>query len=143
MSEKLTAHPECQQAVSSLHLDQKLLEKDVHQLSIMGEKLAEAVNKIQEMNTNLCALIKIQAEKHEHHSKADEALDADLIDIAEKLEPLRTNASAPKVETAEEKEVRDSLNDLQRWKWMIIGGALALGFVFGGVTFDTLAKFFH
>jgi hypothetical protein len=139
----IVSHPECQQAVSVIRLDQKLLEKDVHQLNIMGERLTDAVNKIQEMNSNLCALIKIHADKHEYHAKADEALDSDLHDMEKKIDILEKAFLAPRIETSEEKELKETIKNLERWKWMIIGGALALGFAFGQIPFDAITKLFH
>lgn len=143
MPENISAHPECQQAVSSLRLDHKLLEKDVVQLNSVSERLTDAVNKIQEMNSNLCALIKIHAEKHEHHVKAAEALDDDIAMVDQKLESFEKTFNAPHVDTEEEKALKKTLKELERWKWMIIGGALALGFVFGHLSFDVVAKLLH
>ena len=143
MSEHIAAHPECQQAVSGLRLDHKLLEKDVHQLSIMGDRLTDAVNKIQEMNSNLCALIKIHTEKHEHHSETAKALDEDFNHLAEKFNQLHNYVNEPIEDSDEYKSIKKTVAELERWKWMIIGGAIALGFVFGHLSFDFLSKLLH
>ena len=166
----------CQPAIAEIWLEHKLLEKDVKQLEIMSEKLSDTIIKIQEMNSNLCTLIKLHEDWHDRHDKDQEISENTLVKLAEKIEALNkethekinTNdqiitekfdimkkelsdhriSSEPLLqtlrgETQEEKDRRATIKDLEHWKWMIVGGAIVMGILFGHLSWDFLAKLFR
>lgn len=95
----------------------------------MTAKLSEAVEKIQEMNSNLCAMIKIHEAQFVAAAKLQAALDEDLKEITGRLDTLRDvkHPCHEKVTTSDEES---RIRKLERWMWMIVGGAVAVGALF-------------
>ena len=96
---------------NDIRTDVELLKKDVHSISRLVDKLDVAIDKLTEVTNCLNRMISVQEEKLSSQDEADKHLyqKVQLIDI-------RVTA-------------------IEKWKWLVIGGALVVGFL--------LAKFNH
>jgi len=135
-----------------------LLEKDIQQTNQVYEKLSESIEKIQEMNDTMIRMITIHEQRHEHHAKAEEDLKEDIkelhsrittvsrelherIDqverhITERLDDLRIELI--KHAKNDPNRLSNTLQEIDRYKWMILGGAIALGWLFGNINLGAL-----
>lgn len=135
-----------------------LLEKDIQQTNQVYEKLSESIEKIQEMNDTMIRMITIHEQRHEHHAKAEEDLKEDIkelhsrittvsrelherIDqverhITERLDDLRIELI--KHAKNDPNRLSNTLQEIDKYKWMILGGAIALGWLFGNINLGAL-----
>ncbi len=135
-----------------------LLEKDIQQTNQVYEKLSESIEKIQEMNDTMIRMITIHEQRHEHHAKAEEDLKEDIkelhsrittvsrelherIDqverhITQRLDDLRIELI--KHAKNDPNRLSNTLQEIDRYKWMILGGAIALGWLFGNINLGAL-----
>lgn len=135
-----------------------LLEKDIQQTNHVYEKLSESIEKIQEMNDTMIRMITIHEQRHEHHAKAEEDLKEDIkelhsrittvsrelherIDqverhITQRLDDLRIELI--KHAKNDPNRLSNTLQEIDRYKWMILGGAIALGWLFGNINLSAL-----
>jgi len=135
-----------------------LLEKDIQQTNQVYEKLSESIEKIQEMNDTMIRMITIHEQRHEHHAKAEEDLKEDIkelhsrittvsrelherIDqverhITQRLDDLRIELI--KHAKNDPNRLSNTLQEIDRYKWMILGGAIALGWLFGNINLSAL-----
>ena len=109
------------------------LEKDVLSHTKVTDKLSEAVDKIQEMSANLCAMIKLHDQRHAQAEKVHEAFDNDLKEIDQRIDKVLLDPENPwylaknpgakqQAETTDER-----LRKLEHWMWMIVGGSMVAG----------------
>lgn len=124
--------PECQTSFSELRLTVGLLEHDILAQTKISDKLTEAVEKIQEMNANLLRMISLHELKHENTNE-------DLRDLEHQIELIRAE---PKEEPEAVKNTKRTLDQLNKWKWMLIGGAAVLGWILAHLKWGVIVQLF-
>ena len=131
------------QDFTNIKIDLGLLKKDNEITNKVVEKIAESIEKMQEINLNLSKVIAMHEEKHDYHEKTEDELKTDIkelhlrIDeveknIAGKIESLRTDLLNNK------STFYDSIKNIEKYKWMILGGATILGWVIGHINLNAL-----
>lgn len=155
-------YPE-EEKIHEIEMKVGLLEKDIQQTDRVCEKLSESIEKIQEMNDNMIRMLTIHEQRHEQHKEAEDSLKEDIkelhsrittvsreiherIDqvearITERLDTLRNDLIRHKQEEGGNK-VGDTLKEIDKYKWMILGAAIALGWVIGNVNLGVLGTLF-
>jgi DNA repair exonuclease SbcCD ATPase subunit len=106
------------------------LEKDMQTHIKVADKLTEAVQRIQEMNSNLCAMIKLHEQRHSQAEKIFEAFDTELKDIDARIDKVFDNpwymAKNPNAKP-ERESTEERLRKIEHWMWMVAGGAMVAG----------------
>jgi len=137
-----------------------LLEKDYQQMSKLVEKLSESIEKIQEVNVNLMRMITLHEQRHDQHEKAEFELKNDnkelhsrittvtrelhdKIDgterlLVDKLDSLRQELLDHKNKEQTDVKIVNVLKEVDRYKWMILGSAVTLGWIIGNVDLKVL-----
>ena len=155
-------YPE-EQKLHDVELKVGLLEKDVQQTDRLCEKLSESINKLQEVNANILRMITIHEHRHEQHERAETEVKDDIkelhsrittvnreiherIDeverhISERIDALRSDLIQHKKEEGGNM-VGDTLKEIDRYKWMILGAAIAIGWIIGNVNLGVLGTLF-
>lgn len=150
-----------EQEVQDLKLDIGLLKKDVEQTDELCHKLSESLSKIQELNVNLMQMITLHEQRHEQHEKSEEDLKQDIkelhsrittvsreindrIDqveqhITNRIDDLRSDLIQHKKQ--DKKTIMTELNEVEKWKWMILGGVLMAGFLLGKLQLSTVLPY--
>lgn len=121
-----------------------VLEKDMLTHTKTTDRLTDTIQKIQEMNANLCGLIKLHDQKHTQSEKIHEAFDEDLKVLDARVDKVILEKAAleqswhtvlaqslpsphnPRYEGSPMKPhltADERLRKLEEWKWMIVGGA--------------------
>ena len=155
-------YPE-EQKLHDVEMKVGLLEKDVQQTDRLCEKLSESISKLQEVNANILRMITIHEHRHEQHEKAEIELKDDIkelhsrittvnreiherIDeverhISERIDALRSDLIQHKKEEGGNM-VGDTLKEIDKYKWMILGAAIAIGWIIGNVNLGVLGTLF-
>jgi methyl-accepting chemotaxis protein len=155
-------YPE-EEKMHALELKVGLLEKDVQQTDRVCEKLSESIEKIQQMNDNMIRMLTIHEQRHEQHEKSEDNLQEDIkelhsrittvsreiheridqveVRITERLDNIRADLIRHKQEDNGNK-ISDTLKEIDKYKWMILGAAIALGWVIGNVNLGVLGTLF-
>ena len=152
-------YPE-EQKLHEVELKVGLLEKDVQQTDRLCEKLSESISKIQELNVNIMQMISLHEQRHEQHEKAEQELKEDIKElhsrittvnreIHERIDEVERHISGRidelrsdliKHAKTDPTRLSNALAEIDKYKWMILGGALALGWLIGNVDLAMLGK---
>ena len=152
-------YPE-EQKLHEVELKVGLLEKDVQQTDRLCEKLSESIAKIQELNVNIMQMISLHEQRHEQHEKAEQELKEDIKElhsrittvnreIHERIDEVERHISGRidelrsdliKHAKTDPTRLSNALAEIDKYKWMILGGALALGWLIGNVDLAMLGK---
>ena len=155
-------YPE-EQKLHDVEMKVGLLEQDVQQTDRLCEKLSESISKLQEVNANILRMITIHEHRHEQHERAETEVKDDIkelhsrittvnreiherIDeverhISERIDALRSDLIQHKKEEGGN-VVGDTLKEIDKYKWMILGAAIAIGWIIGNVNLGVLGTLF-
>lgn len=155
-------YPE-EQKLHDVEMKVGLLQRDVQQSEKLCEKLSESISKLQEVNANILRMITIHEHRHEQHERAEIELKDDIkelhsrittvnreiherIDeverhISERIDALRSDLIQHKKEE-NGNMVGDTLKEIDKYKWMILGAAIAIGWIIGNVNLGVLGTLF-
>jgi small-conductance mechanosensitive channel len=138
-----------EQKVHELELKVGLLGKDVEQTDRLCEKLSESIAKIQELNVNIMQMITLHEQRHEQHEKVETDLKDDIRDLHDRIDQVERHISARidalrndlmNHKQQDKGRIPEMLGEIEKYKWMILGGALALGWLIGHVDLTMLGK---
>jgi predicted nucleic acid-binding Zn-ribbon protein len=138
-----------EQKVHELELKVGLLGKDVEQTDRLCEKLSESIAKIQELNVNIMQMITLHEQRHEQHEKVETDLKDDIRDLHDRIDQVERHISARidalrndlmNHKQQDRGRIPEMLAEIEKYKWMILGGALALGWLIGHVDLTMLGK---
>lgn len=144
-----------------LRLDVGLLTKDVEQTNRLCEKLSESIEKLEEVNTNILRLVTLHEQRHDQHEKTDDEMKDDIKELHsrittvtrelyERIEQVEHHISTRiddlhsdliKHKENDKGKIRDTLGEVEKWKWIILGGAITAGFLLGKISLSTLVPF--
>ena len=137
--------------VHDLEMKVGLLGKDVEQTDRLCEKLSESIAKIQELNVNIMQMITLHEQRHEQHEKVETDLKEDIKDLHDRIDQVERHISARidalrndliNHKQQDKGRLPEMLAEVEKYKWMILGGALALGWVIGHVDLTVLGTLF-
>ena len=137
-----------------------MIKKDItvaeKQCSQVSTKVADSIEKLQEVNANLVKMITIHEQKHDQHDKTEDSLKNDIKELHtrittvnkefhEKLEEVEENLSkkldgygkkldelmirsnpGSEHSVGTNKNLISILSDFDRWRWMIVGPAIVV-----------------
>lgn len=148
------------QKISDLSLEVGLLKRDYEQLTGITNKLSFSIEKIQEMNANLLRMIALHDQKHDNHLATESELKEDIkelhsrittvtrelhdkIDtveknISERIDALRRELQQHETIDVQRNKVTNILREIDKYKYLIIGGAVAVGWILGNVNLGVL-----
>ena len=139
-----------EQKVHELELKVGLLGKDVEQTDRLCSKLSESIEKLQEVNVNIMRMITLHEQRHEQHEKVEKEVKDDIKDlhdridqverhISERIDALRNDLMAHR---KEDNVIGNTLKEIDKYKWMILGAAIAIGWIIGNVNLGVLGTLF-
>jgi predicted nucleic acid-binding Zn-ribbon protein len=142
-------YPE-EQKLHDIDLKVGLLGKDVEQTDRLCSKLSESIEKLQEVNVNIMRMITLHEQRHEQHEKVEKEVKDDIKDlhdridqverhISERIDALRNDLMAHR---KEDNVIGNTLKEIDKYKWMILGAAIAIGWIIGNVNLGVLGTLF-
>jgi len=151
-------YPE-EQKLHDIELKVGLLQKDVELNDRLCSKLSESITKIQELNINIMQMIGLHEQRHEQHEKAESELKEDIKEIhsrittvnrelhermdqvekhiTERIDAIRSDLANHRKNEAPPK-ITELLEEVDKYKWMILGAAIAVGWILGNVNLGVL-----
>ena len=140
-----------EQKVHELELKVGLLGKDVEQTDRLCEKLSESIAKIQELNVNIMQMITLHEQRHEQHEKVEAEVKNDIKDLHDRIDPVERHISARidalrndlmNHKQQDKGRLPEMLAEIDKYKWMILGAAIAIGWIIGHVDLQVLGTLF-
>ncbi len=155
-------YPE-EEKIHQLDLKVSLLERDIQSTDRLCERLSESIGKLQELNVSLTRMITLHEQRHEQHERVETELKDDIKELHSRITTV-TRELHDKIDDVERSiggkiddlkkelirhEQRDKtklpevLKEIDKYKYLIIGGIFALGWFLGNVNlaaFGTLIK---
>ncbi len=152
--------------ISELKLEVGLLKKDNAQLVIITNKLSDTIEKIQELNGNLLRMLALHDQKHENHVKTENELKEDIKELhsrittvnrelydrvastekhlGEKIDSLRNELNSHRENDMKQNGITlpNVLKEIDKYKWMIFGAAVSIGWIIGNVNLGVLGTLF-
>jgi len=137
--------------IHELEMKVGLLGKDVEQTDRLCEKLSESITKIQELNVNIMQMITLHEQRHEQHEKVETDLKEDIRDLHDRIDQVERHISARidalrndliNHKQQDKGRVPEMLAEIDKYKWMILGAAIAVGWIIGHVDLQVLGTLF-
>jgi ElaB/YqjD/DUF883 family membrane-anchored ribosome-binding protein len=122
--------------VEAIQEDVKDVREDIKELhSRVSTQTREIVEKIDDMQTRIEHKMQAGAlSATKQHNDIRDEIQSDFKELASNLH------SDMKTLDADIKEVTKRVDVLEQWRWMIVGGAIAIGYIIGHI--DLFTKFF-
>jgi DNA repair exonuclease SbcCD ATPase subunit len=154
---------------NNVDTDIQLIKKDVILMSDIFKKFETTIEKLEELTTSMTKILSLHEQKLEYQEKKDAELDrlietrrTELMSEVKELHSRITTVNrelTTQIESTEhkiteeikslKKYIEDEntksekiLSQIQRWRWMILGGSAAVVWLISSVNFATLSKFF-
>ena len=136
-----------EQELQNMKLKVGLMEKDIHQTNVLCERLSHSIEKIQELNQNLLQMIALHDQKHGQHDKVESEIKEDIKDLHDRIDQVERHISQRiddlRADLMQHKQkdrsmITDVAGQIEKWKWMILGAAVAAGIIIGKLEFATI-----
>lgn len=144
-------YPE-EQKLHEIDMKVNLLQKDVELNDRLCSKLSESIEKNQELNVNLMQMITLHEQRHKQHENAESSLKTDIKDlhermdqverhISQRIDDLRSDLLQHKKEEGKN-HITETLKEMDKYKWMILGAAISIGWIIGNIDLTVLGTLF-
>ncbi len=146
------------QVRSDLRLDVGLLKKDVETVATLCAKVSVTLDKTELILDGVVRIITMHESQHMQHAKVEEEVKSDIMGLRSDIRDLHdavlsvrvTQDTAPnQCEIEQRKAIEDelaslkeSMKDIDRWKWTIMGGIAILAWLIGHVDILGLVRLF-
>jgi predicted nucleic acid-binding Zn-ribbon protein len=139
-----------EQKLHDIELSVGLLGKDVEQTDRLCSKLSESIEKLQEVNVNIMRMITLHEQRHEQHEKVETEVKNDIKDLHDRIDQVERHISA-RIDALrndlmnhrkEDNVIGNTLKEIDKYKWMILGAAIAIGWIIGNVNLGVLGTLF-
>lgn len=130
--------------MSDLETEVKILQKDLITFQSILDKFDTTISKLTEISNNLAKVIAVQDSKIESQEKAIEIIHRRITDTQEELgsqlsEHYKVILDKIKELQNEQKthahEMSSRVDALEKWRYIVIGGSIVLGFLLSRVDF--------
>ena len=116
----------------------EVLKSELQQSTMVHKRLDTAIEKLTGISSSIKSMLAVHEEKLNQAEKLDEIIFSKLKDRQEDTEK-RYSALKENIELTEKrimneiKSIKNTLGDrvnvLEKWKWLIIGGSIVIGFI--------------
>ena len=154
---------------TSVNTEVDLLKKDITLINDVFRKLDTTIEKLEELTASMTKILSLHEQKLEYHERKDQDLDrlielrrTELLNDIKELHSRVTTVNrelTTQIEhtetkitseikalkehiTQEHKQASNVVEQIQRWKWMILGGSAAVMWLISSVNFAALSKLF-
>ena len=112
------------------------LKADVKNMSTLLEKLSVSIEKMTEVSSNISQLLAVQSTRIQQQEKSTDRLSVEL-EASEKACTMRLDAlerDMHKELEASRKNLSEKVTAIERWIWIVSGGAMVVGVIFSKIT---------
>jgi DNA repair exonuclease SbcCD ATPase subunit len=114
------------------------LRKDIESVNSINNRLDTAIDKLTDVSTSIKSMLAVHEEKIQQQEKLDEIIFNKLKDREEEIDSVYRDLQR-EINLVEKRlinEIKSLRNDvgprigvLEKWRWLIIGGAIVVGWV--------------
>ena len=142
-------YPE-EEKIHDIEMKVGLLGKDIEQTDRLCQKLSESIEKLQEVNTSILRMITLHEQRHEQHEKVESEVKEDIKDLHDRIDQVERHISA-RIDALrndlmhhkkDDNVIGNTLKEIDKYKWMILGAAIAVGWIIGNVNLGVLGTLF-
>ena len=123
---------------TEIKVDIESLRKDIENMNTINGRIDTAIDKLTDVSTSIKSISAVHEEKIQRQEKIDEVIFDKLKDRADEISDVYRELKRD-VEMSEKRlliEIKSLKNDigarvgvLERYKWLIIGGAIVIGWI--------------
>ena len=123
---------------TEIKVDIESLRKDIENMNTINGRIDTAIDKLTDVSTSIKSMLAVHEEKIQRQEKIDEIIFDKLKDRADEISDVYRELKKD-VEMSEKRlliEIKSLKNDigarvgvLERYKWLIIGGAIVIGWI--------------
>ena len=123
---------------TDIKVDIESLRKDIENMNTINGRIDTAIDKLTDVSTSIKSMLAVHEEKIARQEKIDEVIFDKLKDRADEISDVYRELKRD-VEMSEKRlliEIKSLKNDigarvgvLERYKWLIIGGAIVIGWI--------------
>jgi len=139
-----------------------LVERDIEQLTKVDDKFEESCNKLNEVSIKLAQMISLHEQRHEQHELVETELKEDIKElhsrittvtrelhdrmdevennITNKIDALRRELLSHEQRDRERNKLGDVLREIDKYKFLILGGAIVVGWILGNINLSVLSS---
>ena len=114
------------------------LRKDIESVNSINNRLDTAIDKLTDVSTSIKSMLAVHEEKIQRQEQIDEVIFTKLKDRADEIDNVYRDLQR-EINLVEKRlinEIKSLRNDvgprigvLEKWRWLIIGGAIVIGWV--------------
>jgi peptidoglycan hydrolase CwlO-like protein len=114
------------------------LTKDIENVNSIQEKLDTAIDKLTEVSSHIKSMLAVHEEKINRQEQLDDIIFDKIKDRAEEIDTVYRELKKD-IEMTEKRllceikalrnDIGSRVNMLEKWKWLIIGGSIVVGWV--------------
>ena len=123
---------------TEIKVDIESLRKDIENMNTINGRIDTAIDKLTDVSASIKSMLAVHEEKIQRQEKIDEVIFDKLKDRADEISDVYRELKRD-VEMSEKRlliEIKSLKNDigarvgvLERYKWLIIGGAIVIGWI--------------
>lgn len=124
--------PECHENLVELKIGLASAVKDIAINAKVIDKLAEAVEKIEIMNQNLCKMIALHELRHDGAEKLHGDIDEDFKELNTRIDAFlvsKSDAKPTQQEKHDQEQIKNAIAQFNKWKYMGAGALLVIGYL--------------
>lgn len=153
--------------IKDLQTEVAVIKRDINQFGVLFTKLDVTIEKISDVSNNISRLLAVHEQRLDVLNNMDKELDQKIIkhrdDITSDIKELHSRITTSNREVmdaihdversikshidsehnrqdGEIQRVESKIDGLERWKWIVIGGSLVIGWLVSHIDFATLLK---
>ena len=121
-----------------LKVDVESLKKDVESIQNINDRLNTAIDKLTDLSTSIKSMLAVHEEKLSRQDKVDEIIFEKLRERQQEIQEVHTSLKT-EMATSEKRllieikslklEIGNRVTTLERYKWLILGGAIVIGWI--------------
>lgn len=131
--------PECSQGFQDVRMAVAIIERDIAHQAKVADKLSEAVEKIQEMNQNLCKIIALHELRHVSMEKGHEEMGTDIREVHGRIDKMLTVDKLHPNKASKQDDLDTALAEFKKWKYIMTGAAVVIGYLLAHLNWTLLA----
>jgi ElaB/YqjD/DUF883 family membrane-anchored ribosome-binding protein len=119
--------------------DVELLKRDMELLAGLAEKFDTAIDRLTDVSHSVDKMLVVHEKRLSYQEHQAEIIHSRINDF--KREMLEEFRSLRKENSEQHKAVGERLDKLEKWRWFVVGAAMALGFLVAQSSI--VSKLFH
>lgn len=130
--------PTNQDNVQKIAVDVEVLKKDIANVNNIQGKLDNAIEKLADVSTSIKSMLAVHEQKIAQSEKTEEILFDKVRERGEELDIVYRDLQRDISQTEKrllleikslKSDINERVNVLERWRWLILGGAIVVGYI--------------